>query len=168
MVGAVRGVMRFLPIPAVFIMPAAEAVAQQTPPAPAPNTAAQSKPDRVTITAADDGVRTDIDRSSYNIAGSINAATGSIADVLANVPSVQVDIQGHVAVRGDANVTIMIDGHPTSQFSGPDGAAVLLALRAGGFERVEVLPTPSAANSPDGNAIINLVTKKSRANMRSG
>lgn len=173
MVGIVRGVGCLLPLPAISMLLVAEAAAQQTPPPPAPPSQTapsqqQLQPDRVTITAADDGVRTDIERSSYNIADSINAAIGSIADVLGNVPSVQVDLQGHVTVRGDSKVTIMIDGHPTSQFSGPDGAAVLLGLPAGRFERVEVSTNPSAANSPSGNAIINLVSKKGRANTRSG
>src|ERR1051325_8677788 len=62
-----------------------------------------------------------IDRRSYSISGDVQAATGSIGDLLRNIPSVDVDLQGNVSLRGDSHVTILVDGKPTSLFSGPGG-----------------------------------------------
>jgi outer membrane receptor protein involved in Fe transport len=86
--------------------------------------------------------------------------TGSAADALRNVPSVEVDPQGEVSLRGDPNVVIMIDGKPSAMFKGAGRAAALQALPADQIDRVEVITNPSAAFSPEGSAgIINLVTK---------
>lgn len=119
----------------------------------------------VTITApsADTGMKTSIDRRSYSLGKDLQATTGSVADVLRNVPSVQVDVQGNVSLRGDPNVTIMIDGKPSGMFKGENRGQVLQQIPASQFERVEVMTNPSAAFSPEGTAgIINLITKQQR------
>ena len=78
-------------------------------------------------------------------------------------------MQGNVSLRGDPNVTIMIDGKPSSLFSGPAKGQVLQSLPASSFERVEVMTNPSAAFRPDGSAgIINLIPKSARAVGTSG
>jgi outer membrane receptor protein involved in Fe transport len=119
----------------------------------------------IAVTAqAPDAVRTDIDRRSYDITHDLQTQTGSVADALRNVPSVEVDVQGNVSLRGDPNVTIMIDGKPSSLFSGPARGQVLQQLPASAFERVEVMTNPSAAFRPDGSAgIINLIPKSARS-----
>lgn len=118
---------------------------------------------------AQQNLRTDIDRRSYDISKDLQAQTGSISDALRNVPSVDVDVQGNVSLRGDANVTIMVDGKPSSLFNGPARAQILQQLPANGFERVEVMTNPSAAHRPDGTAgIINLVSRKGRQPGRAG
>jgi outer membrane receptor protein involved in Fe transport len=149
-------------------------------PAPAPpSKAAPSKAapkaapktvDTVTVTGeSQSGYRTSIDRKSYGIANDLAATTGSISDALKNVPSVEVDVQGNVSLRGDPNVTIMIDGKPSSLFKGPGAAQALQSLPADQFERVEVITNPSAQFSPEGSAgIINLITKQTRRAGRSG
>jgi outer membrane receptor protein involved in Fe transport len=105
-----------------------------------------------------------IDRRSYNIGGNVQAATGSIGDVLRDIPSVDVDLQGNVSLRGDPNVTILVDGKPTSLFNGPGGGQTLLQVPASQYERVEVMTNPSAAYAANGSAgIINLITRKNRA-----
>lgn len=141
----------------------------------APAQAAAAKPpatktvEGVTVTAQSQDIKTDIDRRSYDITKDLQAGTGSLADVLRNVPSVQVDVQGNVSLRGDPNVTIMIDGKPSSLFSGPGRGQVLQNLPASAFERVEVMTNPSAAFRPDGSAgIINLIPKSARALGQSG
>jgi outer membrane receptor protein involved in Fe transport len=115
------------------------------------------------------GLRTDIDRRSYDITKDLQTQSGSIADALRNIPSVQVDVQGNLSLRGDPNVTIMIDGKPSSLFKGPARGQILQQLPAGSFERVEVLTNPSAAYRPDGSGgIINLIPKKARRMGRTG
>jgi outer membrane receptor protein involved in Fe transport len=109
------------------------------------------------------GMRVDIDRRSYDITKDLQAQTGSIADALRNVPSVQVDVQGNISLRGDPSVTIMIDGKPSSLFKGPNRGQILQSMPATAFERVEVMTNPSAAFRPDGSGgIINLIPKKTR------
>jgi outer membrane receptor protein involved in Fe transport len=140
--------------------------------APAPAAPPASKPpakdaptavEGVTITSDSTAMRTSIDRRSYSVANDLSAKTGSIADALRNIPSVEVDVQGNVSLRGDANVTIMIDGKPSGMFSGDGKADALQSLPADQIDRVEVMTNPSAAYRPDGSAgIINLITKKTQ------
>lgn len=106
-------------------------------------------------------VRTSIDRQSYTVANDLQATTGSISDALRNVPSVEVDVNGNVSLRGDSNVTILIDGKPSGRFRGENKGQALQSLPATQIERVEVITNPSAAFNPEGSAgIINLITKK--------
>ena len=142
---------------------------------PAPRTAAPQKAapktvETLTVTGqSQNGFRSSIDRKSYGIAGDLAATTGSIGDALRSVPSVEVDVQGNVSLRGDPNVTIMVDGKPSTLFKGPGAAQALQSLPADQFERVEVITNPSAQFSPEGSAgIINLITKQTRRAGRSG
>ena len=104
-----------------------------------------------------------IDRRSYGVSSDLAATTGSISDALRNIPSVAVDPEGNVALRGDTRVTIMLDGKPAGQFNSPGAAQALQALPASAIERVEVITNPSAEFTPDGSAgIINLISRKIR------
>jgi outer membrane receptor protein involved in Fe transport len=150
---------------------ASVARAQDQAPATAPaKVAAPAKPqgartvEGVTVTGAStQGFRSDIDRKSYGIASDLQTTTGSISDALRNIPSVEVDPQGNVSLRGDTNVTILLDGKPSGQFKGASAAQALQALPADSIERVEVITNPSAEFSPEGAAgIINLISKKTR------
>ncbi|USQ95098.1 TonB-dependent receptor domain-containing protein [Caulobacter sp. RL271] len=153
---------------AAALLPPAMSHAQSAPaPAaqsPAPKPAAKDAPtavEGVTIRSDSTAMRTSIDSRSYSVANDLSARTGSIADALRNVPSVEVDVRGNVSLRGDANVTIMIDGKPSNQFSGEGKGDALMAMPADQIERVQVMTNPSAAYRPDGSAgIINLITKK--------
>lgn len=155
--------------PLAFLPGVAGAQADQSTPAnrTAPD---QARPDHtITVTGHRDTVQTSIDRRSYDVTRDLLATSGSIADALRNVPSVDVDLQGNVSLRGDPNVTIMIDGKPSGTFRGPGGAQALQALPASQIERIEVITNPSAAFAADGSAgIINLVTKRTRTNGLSG
>lgn len=152
---------------AAAVFPAA-ALAQTPTPAPAPAQqqpapAADSTVEAVTVTGAPQEFRSSIDRRSYSIANDLQATTGSIADALRNVPSVEVDVEGNVSLRGDRNVTILVDGKPSGMFSGEGQADALQQMPADQIERVEVMTNPSAAFRPDGSAgVINLVTKRTR------
>ncbi|MBO9707900.1 MAG: TonB-dependent receptor [Caulobacter sp.] len=136
--------------------------------APAPAQKPAQKPaeastavEAVTVTSDSTAMRTSIDRRSYSLANDLSAKTGSLADALRNVPSVEVDLQGNVSLRGDPNVTILIDGKPSGMFNGENRGDALQQMPADQIDRVEVMTNPSAAYRPDGSAgIINLITKK--------
>jgi outer membrane receptor protein involved in Fe transport len=151
-------------------LPTAAPVAATPPPVAAAKPPPAKALEGVTVTGqSNSGTRIDIDRRSYDITKDLQAQTGSIADALRNVPSVQVDVQGNVSLRGDPSVTIMIDGKPSSLFKGPSRGQILQNLPANAFERVEVMTNPSAAYRPDGSGgIINLIPKKARQVGRAG
>jgi outer membrane receptor protein involved in Fe transport len=173
---AVRTKLSLLAAMATVAAPGA-VLAQASPPPPpaAPSAPAQDSSTQaptvkgVTVTATSGGFQSSIDRRSYDITTDLQATHGSIADALRNVPSVDVDLQGNVALRGDRSVTIMVDGKPSGMFRGPGAGQMLQSLPADQFERVEVLTNPSAAMSPEGSGgVINLITKKKRKPGHSG
>jgi len=125
---------------------------------------AADKPiDQVTVTGTTQAYHSSIDRKSYSLAQDLQATTGSIADALRSIPAVDVDLQGNVSIRGDANVTVLVDGKPSALFQGQSRADILQQLPADQYERVEVITNPSAAFKADGTGgIINLITKKGR------
>ncbi|HEY3950751.1 TonB-dependent receptor domain-containing protein [Phenylobacterium sp.] len=118
----------------------------------------------VVVTGQVSPVQSSIDRKSYSLATDLKAQSGgSVADSLRNVPAVEVDIQGNVSLRGDSNVTILVDGKPSSLLSGDTRAQALQSMPADSIERVEVITNPSAEFGANGSAgVINLITKKSR------
>ncbi|WP_372773168.1 TonB-dependent receptor domain-containing protein [Mangrovibacterium sp.] len=98
-----------------------------------------------------------VDKKVINVSQDINAAGGTAVDVLENTPSVQVDIEGNVTLRGSSSFTVFIDGRPTA-LSGSDA---LQQIPASALENIEIITNPSAKYDPDGMAgIINLVMKK--------
>jgi outer membrane receptor protein involved in Fe transport len=109
-----------------------------------------------------------IDRKVYLVGKDLQSATGTASDLLRNVPSVQVDLEGNVSLRGAGNVLVLINGKTTSLL-GRNRAVGLEQLPADTIERIEVITNPSAKYRPDGTAgIINLVLKKQRAPGHSG
>jgi outer membrane receptor protein involved in Fe transport len=141
---------------------------------PAPAAKAAAKPGdhavgEVVVTGQAPTLQTSIDRRSYDVGKDLQAQTGSIGDALRNVPSVEVDVQGNVSLRGDPNVTILIDGKPSGMFEGDNKAQSLQALPANQIERVEVITNPSAEFRADGTGgVINLITKKAKGAGRTG
>ena len=131
--------------------------AQTTEPAPQQQPASVGD---VVVNARANDVRTSIDSVSYSLANDLQATTGSLADALRNVPSVDVDPEGNVSLRGDANVTILVDGRPSGILTGPGRGQALIQLPASQYARIEVMTNPSAAYSPEGSGgVINLITK---------
>lgn len=101
-----------------------------------------------------------LDKRIYNVGKDLTVRGGSVADVLDNVPSVTVDMEGNVALRGNDNVRILINGKPSGLvgISGPQG---LQQLPAESIEKVEVVTSPSARYGAEGTAgILNIILKK--------
>ncbi len=106
-----------------------------------------------------------LDKKVVNVSQVISAIGGTAVDVLENTPSVQVDIEGNVSVRGSSNFTVLIDGRPSVL----DGSEALRQIPSSALESIEIITNPSAKYEPDGMAgIINLVTKKNALNGFSG
>ena len=101
-----------------------------------------------------------IDRKIYNVDQDLMSKAGSASELLQKVPSVEVDIDGNVSLRGSSNVLMMINGK-NSSLMGRNRAEVLQQMPASTIERIEVITNPSAKYKPDGTSgIINIVLKK--------
>ncbi|MFH0990368.1 MAG: TonB-dependent receptor [bacterium] len=101
-----------------------------------------------------------IDRKVFNVDQDIMSKSGSVSELLQTIPSVEVDIDGNVSLRGSSNVLVMIDGK-TSPLMGRNRADVLQQMPASTIEKIEVITNPSAKYKPEGTSgIINLVLKK--------
>ncbi|MEM1095972.1 MAG: TonB-dependent receptor [Bacteroidota bacterium] len=114
----------------------------------------------VEVVAERAAVSIEIDRTVYNTADSPVTAGGTASEVLETIPSVDVDIDGNVSLRGSGNVAVLINGRP-APVSADAIANYLKTLPAGSVDRVEVMPNPSARYEPDGmGGIINIVLKE--------
>lgn len=114
----------------------------------------------VEITSEKRVMEMSVDKKVFNVEKNTTSAGGSATDVLQNVPSVTVDADGNVSLRGKSGVTILIDGKP-STLLGADAASALQSLPAASIESVEVITNPSAKYDAQGlSGIINIVTKK--------
>ncbi|MFA9214389.1 MAG: TonB-dependent receptor domain-containing protein [Candidatus Methylacidiphilales bacterium] len=103
-----------------------------------------------------------LDKKTYNVGKNITNIGGSATDILQNIPSVNVDIDGKISLRGSENVTILIDGKP-STLTGANRQAILQQLPANAISEVEIITNPSAKYDADGMAgIINIKTKKDK------
>ena len=103
-----------------------------------------------------------IDKKVFNADKNITSAGGTASDLLKNVPSVNVDMDGNVSIRGKDNVTILVDGKPSSMF-GNDPQTVLQNLPASSIESIEVITNPSAKYDAQGmNGILNIILKKDK------
>ncbi|MFD2574114.1 TonB-dependent receptor domain-containing protein [Spirosoma soli] len=103
-----------------------------------------------------------LDRKTINVDQLPIAQGGSAIDILQNVPSVTVDVDGALSLRGSSNVIVLVDGKP-SGLTGLDRQAILEQIPASNIERIEIITNPSSRFDADGAAgIINIVLKKER------
>ena len=131
--------------------------------APSPTAAKPAAVQELVVTGKSGPVQSLIDRKVYAVTTNLQATTGTAAELLNDVPSVAVDADGNVTLRGDADVTILIDGKPSAQFSGATRGLSLLQFPASDIERIEVLTSPPAQFKAEGSAgVINIITRKSR------
>lgn len=105
-----------------------------------------------------------IDRQVYDVKQDVNASNGSAADALGNVPSVSVDADGTVSLRGSTNVQILVDGKPSAMLQGENRGSALQAMPSEDIDSVEVINNPGAefGNEGGGGPILNLVMKRNR------
>jgi len=116
--------------------------------------------DEVEIVAEKTTVEVKLDKKIYNIGQDLTTAGGTVSDALNNVPSVSVDIEGGISLRGNENVRILINGRP-SALAGFGDTNVLSQLPAEAIERVEVITSPSARYDAEGTAgILNIVLRQ--------
>lgn len=105
-----------------------------------------------------------IDRSVYDIKQEVITPAASAADVIANVPNVTVDQDGKVAIRGNQNTQIFVDGKRSAMFSGANAGDALNSYPAEALESVEVITVPGAEFGSEGGGgpILNLITRRVR------
>lgn len=116
--------------------------------------------DEIEVSARRDDIQFGIDRTRYTLRDQVVTAGGSALDALETVPSVEVDVDGAVSLRGSQNVAIHINGRPT-QMSGDMLTAFLQGLQSESIEAVEVMPNPSVRYDPSGmSGILNIVLKE--------
>lgn len=115
----------------------------------------------VEVTGERTTVELRLDKKIYNVGTDLTVRGGSVTDVLDNVPSVSVDVEGNISLRGNESVRILINGKP-SALSGLSTEA-LQQLPAEAIEKVEVITNPSARYDAEGTAgILNIVLKQSK------
>ncbi len=118
--------------------------------------------DEVELIAERTTVEIKLDKKIYNVGKDLTVRGGTVSDVLDNVPSVTVDVEGNVSLRGQENVTILINGKP-SGLVGLNSTEALRQLPAESIEKVEVITSPSARYDSEGTAgILNIILRRSK------
>jgi outer membrane cobalamin receptor len=101
----------------------------------------------------------EIDKKVINVSEQFTSLSGNAVDVLENVPSITVDIEGNVSLRGSGSFRVLVDGRPTIM----EANEILQQMPASSIENIEIITNPSAKFDPEGTAgIINLVLKKNK------
>lgn len=113
----------------------------------------------VVVEAEQAAISYQIDKKVINVSQQQTVISGTAADVLENVPSVSVDIEGNVSLRGSGSLIVLIDGRPTIL----EPSEALQQIPASSIDNIEIITNPSAKHNPEGAAgIINVIMKRSR------
>lgn len=147
------------------ILPAYAQTTTPDQPAVKPATSATKAKDVVPeVTVSAERPTNRIDRQVYDVKSDVSSTNGSAADALNNVPSVNVDPDGSVTLRGSSNVQILVDGKPSAMLQGENRGPALQAMAADDIESVEVINNPGAqfGNEAGGGPILNLVMRRNR------
>ena len=118
--------------------------------------------DEIEVVGMKSQMRFELDKKVFNVDQNIAAAGASASEILETIPSVEVDDDGEVSLRGNSSVTIWINGRP-SGLTADNRGQILEQLPAETIEKIEVITNPSAKYSPEGTSgIINIVLKQNR------
>jgi len=116
--------------------------------------------DAVTVTGEKSLFETHLDKKVYNVEKDIMAESSSASEIMQNIPSITVDINGGITLRNTTNITYFINGKPSALLR-RNPSAVLQQIPASSIEKIEIITNPSAKYRPDGvGGIINIVLKK--------
>ncbi|MEQ9167387.1 MAG: TonB-dependent receptor [Fulvivirga sp.] len=116
----------------------------------------------VVVTGAKDQMQLELDKRVFNVGENLNNIGANASDILEQLPSVAVDVEGNVSLRGSQNVRILVNGKP-SGLVGINNQDGLRQLQGDLVERIEVITNPSARYDAEGSAgIINIILKKER------
>ena len=118
--------------------------------------------DEVEVIGEKTEIEIKLDKTVYNIGKDLTLKGSSVSDVLDNLPSIEVDIEGNVSLRGNESVRILINGKP-SGLVGISSNEALKQFPSESVEKVEVITSPSARYNAEGTAgIINIVLRKNK------
>jgi outer membrane receptor protein involved in Fe transport len=113
--------------------------------------------DDITVVAERTTIEQKIDRKVINIGKDLTTTGGTAAEIMNNIPSVNVDQDGNIALRGNQNVRILIDGKPTNV----DASQLLKQIPSTSIKKIELITNPSAKYNPEGmSGIINIILHK--------
>lgn len=122
----------------------------------------QQELDEVVVQGERTQMQLNLDKKVYNVGKDLSSLGGNASDLLDNLPSITVDVEGNVQLRGSSNVKILINGKP-SGLVGLSSTDALRQLQGNLIESVEVITNPSARYDAEGQAgIINIILKKER------
>lgn len=117
----------------------------------------------VITAAATKPYKVELDKRTYDPSQDIVSKGGNLQDVLSNVPSVSVDTDGTVSMRGSSNVKFLINGKPSALLGIDDGANALQSIPADQIEKIEVITNPSSKFEASGTSgILNIILKKNK------
>jgi outer membrane receptor protein involved in Fe transport len=118
--------------------------------------------DAVEIKEKKNEVEFSLDKKVINVDKNLVSTGGTAVDVMQSIPSVTVDIDGNLSMRGSTNITVLVDGKP-SGLTGISRSAILEQIPASSIESIEIISNPSAKYDPDGmSGIINIILKKKK------
>lgn len=125
-----------------------------------------TKLDEVVIRSEKTSVEIKLDKKVYNVGQDLMVKGGTVSDVLDNIPSVAVSVEGNVSLRGNENVRILIDGKPSNAVNINDA---LRMIPADAIDKVEVITNPSARyDAEGGGGLLNIILKKGKTNGLNG
>ncbi len=111
----------------------------------------------VTVIAERSTIEQKIDRKVINVGKDLTTAGATASEIMANIPSVNVDQDGKLSLRGNENVRVLVDGRPTNI----DAAQLLKQIPSTSIKKIELITNPSAKYNPEGmSGIINIVLHK--------
>ena len=114
----------------------------------------------VVVRAEKTTVEIKLDKKVFNVGNDLMVKGGTVSDVLSNIPSVSVDVEGNVSLRGNENVKILIDGKPSNAINITEALRI---IPADAIDKVEVITNPSARyDAEGGGGILNIVLKKGK------